>query len=87
MYASVRTLAVAAATVVGLLVGAVPTAQASAPRSAPTDDVIRVATYNVMKTTRLANKWSWSKRRLALVNTVRDASPDVLMVQEANLQR
>jgi endonuclease/exonuclease/phosphatase family metal-dependent hydrolase len=87
VYASVRTLAVAAATVVGLLVGAVPTAQASAPRSAPTDDVIRVATYNVMKTTRLANKWSWSKRRLALVNTVRDASPDVLMVQEANLQR
>ena len=32
-------------------------------------------------------KWSWSKRRVALVNTVRDASPDVLAVQEANTQR
>lgn len=87
MYASVRTLAVATAAVVGLLVGTVPVAQATVPRSAPTDDVIRVATYNVMKTTRLSAKWSWSKRRAALVNTVQDTSPDVLAIQEANLQR
>ncbi len=87
MYASVRTLAVAAATTLSLLAGTVPIAQASVPRSAPADDVIRVATYNVMKTTRLKAKWSWSKRRGALVNTVRDTSPDVLAVQEANTQR
>jgi endonuclease/exonuclease/phosphatase family metal-dependent hydrolase len=83
----VRTLAVAAATAMSLLAGGVTVAQASAPRSAPADDVIRVATYNVMKTTRLASKWSWSKRRQALVNTVRDAAPDVLLVQEVNTQR
>jgi endonuclease/exonuclease/phosphatase family metal-dependent hydrolase len=87
VYGSVRTLAVAAATTLSLLAGTVPIAQASVPRSAPADGVIRVATYNVMKTTRLKAKWSWSKRRGALVNTVRDASPDVLVVQEANTQR
>jgi endonuclease/exonuclease/phosphatase family metal-dependent hydrolase len=83
----VRTLAVTVATAMTLLAGTVSIAQASVPRSAPADDAIRVATYNVMKTTRLASKWSWSKRRVALVNTVQDAAPDVLMVQEANLQR
>lgn len=87
MYGSARTLAVAAVAAVSLLAGTVPIAQASTPRSAPADDVIRAATYNVMKTTRLKAKWSWSKRRQALLNTVRDTSPDVLMVQEANLQR
>jgi endonuclease/exonuclease/phosphatase family metal-dependent hydrolase len=83
----VRTFAVAAATALSLLAGGVTAAHAGAPRSAPAEDAIRVATYNVMKTTRLAKKWSWSKRRQALVNTVRDAAPDVLLVQEANLQR
>jgi endonuclease/exonuclease/phosphatase family metal-dependent hydrolase len=87
MYRSVRTLAVAAATAMSLLAGGVTAAQASAPMSVPADDAIRVATYNVMKTTRLAKKWSWSKRRQALVNTVRDSAPDVLLVQEANTQR
>ena len=87
VYTSVRTLAVTVATAMSLLAGSVSIAQASVPRSAPADDAIRVATYNVMKTTRLASKWSWSKRRVALVNTVQDASPDVLAVQEANLQR
>jgi endonuclease/exonuclease/phosphatase family metal-dependent hydrolase len=84
---SVRTVAVAAATAMSLFAGTVSIAQANVPRSAPADDAIRVATYNVMKTTRMKAKWSWSKRRDALVNTVRDASPDVLAVQEANLQR
>jgi endonuclease/exonuclease/phosphatase family metal-dependent hydrolase len=70
-----------------LLAGTVPIAQASVPRAAPADDVIRVATYNVMKTTRMKAKWSWSKRRAALVNTVRDSAPDVLLIQEANTQR
>jgi endonuclease/exonuclease/phosphatase family metal-dependent hydrolase len=84
---SVRALAVAAATSMSLLAGTLPIAQAAVPRSAPADDAIRVATYNVMKTTRLKAKWSWTKRRVAFVNTVRDASPDVLAVQEANLQR
>jgi endonuclease/exonuclease/phosphatase family metal-dependent hydrolase len=87
VYASVRTAAVAAAAAMSLFAGTVSVAQASTPRSAPADDAIRVATYNVMKTTRLANKWSWSKRRGAVVNTVRDVSPDVLAIQEANLQR
>jgi endonuclease/exonuclease/phosphatase family metal-dependent hydrolase len=87
VYAPVRTLAVAAVTALSLVAGTVSIAQASVPRSAPADDAIRVATYNVMKTTRLSAKWSWSKRRVALVNTVQEASPDVLAVQEANLQR
>ncbi len=87
VYASVRTMAVAAATAMTLIAGTASIAQAGVPRSAPADDVVRVATYNVMKTTRMKAKWSWSKRRVALVNTVRDASPDVLAVQEANTQR
>jgi endonuclease/exonuclease/phosphatase family metal-dependent hydrolase len=87
VHTSMRTFAVAAATAMSLLAGGVTAAQASAPTSAPADDAIRVATYNVMKTTRLAKKWSWSKRRQALVNTVRASAPDVLLVQEANLQR
>ncbi len=87
MHGSLRTLAVAAATAMSLLAGTAPIAQAIVPSSAPADDAIRVATYNVMKTTRMKAKWSWSKRRSALVNTVRDAAPDVLLVQEANTQR
>lgn len=87
MYGSLRTLAVAAATAMSLLAGTVSVAEAAAPRSAPAGDVIRVATYNVMKTTRMKAKWSWTKRRAALVNTVRDAAPDVLLIQEANTQR
>jgi len=70
-----------------LFAGTVSIAQANVATSAPADDAIRVATYNVMKTTRMKAKWSWSKRRIALVNTVREASPDVLAVQEANTQR
>ena len=49
MNASVRIVAVAAATAVSLLAGTVSVAQAGVPRSAPADDAIRVATYNVMK--------------------------------------
>ncbi|MGB8021458.1 MAG: endonuclease/exonuclease/phosphatase family protein [Candidatus Nanopelagicales bacterium] len=56
-------------------------------RNAPAANAVRVATYNVMKTSRMASRWSWSKRRNALRNTVRAASPDVLAVQEANTQR
>ena len=87
MHASVRTIAVAAATSMTLLAGTMSVAEASVPRSAPAGDVIRVATYNVMKTTRMKAKWSWTKRRVALVNTVQDATPDVLLIQEANTQR
>jgi endonuclease/exonuclease/phosphatase family metal-dependent hydrolase len=83
----VRNFAVATAATMSLLAGTASVAQANVPSSAPADGAIRVATYNIMKTTRLAAKWSWSKRRLAMVNTVRAAAPDVLAVQEANLQR
>lgn len=45
---------------------------------------VRVATYNICKSTCGTGKHSWAKRRKALVNEVRRADPDVLAVQEAN---
>ena len=86
MYLTVRSVAVAA-TALCLLAGTAPVSQADAQRPEPAENAVRVATYNVMKTTRMPAKWPWSKRRAALVRTVEDASPDVLVVQEANTQR
>jgi endonuclease/exonuclease/phosphatase family metal-dependent hydrolase len=57
-----------------------------APRSAPSDGTLRVATYNVCKKACGKGRFSWANRRVALVNAVRAADPDVLAVQEANTQ-
>lgn len=61
----------------------------SSPTLAPTavsDPVVRVATYNVCKTTCGKGKYRYANRRLALVRIVDDVHPDVLAVQEANTQ-
>lgn len=51
-----------------------------------TDDLprttITAATYNVCKVN-CSRKYSWARRRSAVVRTVHDAAPDVLAVQEA----
>ncbi len=62
-------------------------ALATSSRPAPAANAVRVATYNVMKSTRLKSRWPWGARRVALLNTVRAARPDVLLVQEANTQK
>ena len=51
-----------------------------APRSAPTDGALRVATYNVCKKACGKGRFNWANRRYALVNAVRAADPDVLAV-------
>jgi endonuclease/exonuclease/phosphatase family metal-dependent hydrolase len=58
-----------------------PTRQAAAPRA------VRVATYNVCKSTCGKGRYSWLYRRGALLNQVRWTDPDVLNVQEANTTR
>jgi endonuclease/exonuclease/phosphatase family metal-dependent hydrolase len=72
--------AVAVLTAVGLL-GQMP---ASAKRV--TDDQSRitltVATYNVCKVN-CSRTYRWAQRRHAVVRTIRNASPDVLAIQEA----
>ncbi|MGB7982809.1 MAG: endonuclease/exonuclease/phosphatase family protein, partial [Candidatus Nanopelagicales bacterium] len=60
---------------------------ATTARPAPAANAVRVATYNVMKTSALKSRWPWGSRRVALANTVRAARPDVLLVQEANTQK
>lgn len=87
MIRTLRTLAVASATAMALVTGMVTTTPAGAASPPPAGDAVRVATYNVMKTSKAGGKQSWAKRRVALVNTVRDAAPDVLLVQEVNTQK
>ena len=69
-----------------VLAGA-PTAASAATRPAPADSAVRVASYNILHVTSGTGKKSWAHRRKALVRTVRAASPDVLLVQEANTQK
>ncbi len=88
MSRSIRTVALTAIAAASLLVGPAPLGQAAAPPSeAPGAGVVRVATYNVLKSNARGGKWSWAKRRKRLVRKVRSASPDVLLVQEANTQK
>jgi endonuclease/exonuclease/phosphatase family metal-dependent hydrolase len=55
--------------------------------SIPIPSSVRVATYNICKSTCGKGRYSWGKRRVALVRTVEDESPDVLALQEANTGR
>lgn len=86
MSRTLRAIAAAALMVAGLLAGA-PTAASAATRPAPADSAVRVASYNILHVTSGTGKKSWAHRRKALVRTVRAASPDVLLVQEANTQK
>lgn len=64
-----------------------PTAGSNAPsaiRPAAASHAVRVATYNICKSTCGKGRYSWANRRNALVNQVRWTDPDVLNVQEAN---
>jgi endonuclease/exonuclease/phosphatase family metal-dependent hydrolase len=65
--------------------GAAP-APTTVRAAAVSDGALRVATYNIAKTTLRGGKWAWANRRVALVNAVAAASPDVLLIQEANTQ-
>jgi endonuclease/exonuclease/phosphatase family metal-dependent hydrolase len=65
---------------------AAPTLQAQRA-SAPPAGALRVATFNVAKSTVRTRGFHWGVRRLALVRVVNATRPDVLMVQEANTQR
>ena len=92
MTRTIRALTAALASA-SLLVGTAAAATAApTPALAPTptavavDGALRVATYNIAKTTLRGGKWAWANRRVALVNAVAAASPDVLLVQEANTQ-
>lgn len=84
----IGTLLATAVATTGLLVGAAAPASAapaSAPvRADPAAGAIRVATYNICKTSCGRGRFGWAKRRIALVNAVRAADPDVLAIQEAN---
>ncbi len=62
-------------------------ALSTSARPAPAANAVRVATYNVMKSTRLKSRWPWGSRRVALANTAIAARPDVLLIQEANTQK
>ena len=55
MYLTVRSVAVAA-TALCLLAGTAPVSQADAQRPEPAENAVRVATYNVMKTTRMRSE-------------------------------
>lgn len=88
MPSTIRTVAAALIGVAGLLAGPAAVGQAApAPRTATAADEVRVATYNIAKSTLGKGRFAWESRRGALVNNVRAASPDVLLVQEANTQK
>jgi endonuclease/exonuclease/phosphatase family metal-dependent hydrolase len=65
---------------------AAPTAR-TAPASAPIPGALRVATFNIAKSTIRTRGFHWGVRRVALANVVNATRPDVLMVQEANTQK
>lgn len=77
-------------TTTGLLAAGAPATQASAPPVAAPQPAavvvvpVRVASYNVCKSTCGSGTFTWTYRRLALLRTVRAKKPDVLAVQEAN---
>jgi endonuclease/exonuclease/phosphatase family metal-dependent hydrolase len=85
----IATVTAAALATAGLLAGTAPAGRAApAPtRSTPADGAIRVATYNICKTTCGRGRFGWANRRVAMVNAIRSADPDVLALQEANTQR
>lgn len=56
-------------------------------QSPAADTPIRVATYNICKVKCGSGPFAWEFRRLAMVRTVAEAAPDVLLVQEANTQK
>lgn len=92
MLRNLRTFGIAALTSTALLAPAIPTSVTAATlpatgavrSAASTSSVVHVATYNIAKSTIGKGKFSWSHRRKALVRAVNSASPDVLLVQEAN---
>jgi endonuclease/exonuclease/phosphatase family metal-dependent hydrolase len=92
---AVAALAVAALVATPATAGAVapPAASgavvaAAAPRAnGPAAGALRVATFNVAKSTIRTRGFHWGVRRQALVNVVNATRPDVLMVQEANTQK
>jgi endonuclease/exonuclease/phosphatase family metal-dependent hydrolase len=88
MPSTIRTVAAALVGVAGLLAGPAAVGQATAaPRAATAADEVRVATYNIAKSTLGKGRFAWANRRVALMNNVRAARPDVLLVQEANTQK
>jgi endonuclease/exonuclease/phosphatase family metal-dependent hydrolase len=88
MTRTLRTAVAAAATAAFLVSTSGTATQAMAPTpSAPSAGTVRVATYNVAKSTLRKGKWSWTNRRVKLVRAVAAADPDVLLVQEANTQK
>lgn len=87
MHRSLRTLVVACATSIALVAGTATAAPEVDHRPAPAQDVVRVATLNVLKVLNVTGKRSWEKRRVRMKHLVAETSPDVLMVQEANTKR
>ncbi len=89
MTRALRTMLVAAMAATFLAPATGSAVQAAAPtRSEPAASNVRVATYNIAKTTlRKKGRFSWTNRRVALARAVAAARPDVLLVQEANTQK
>lgn len=89
MSRALRTMLVATMAATFLVPATGSAAQAVVPtRADPAASNVRVATYNIAKTTlRKKGKFSWKNRRVALVRAVASAHPDVLLVQEANTQK
>lgn len=63
------------------------TASTVAPRAAVPADSLRVAAYNICKSTCGSGPFAWLHRRTALVREVRWADPDVLALQEATTRK
>lgn len=88
MTRALRTLTAAALSTALLVPAAATTSQAAPPpTSEQSAGTVRVATYNIGKSTLRKGKWSWSKRRAKLVRAVAATRPEVLLVQEANTQK
>ena len=64
-----------------------PSAANGYVRPAAQAGAVRMATYNICKSTCGTGRHAWAYRRAALINEVRWANPDVLAVQEANTRK
>ena len=85
MHVALRTVVVATATALTLVAGPAASSQATEVRPATAAESLRVATFNIQKAQ--GSKRSWKKRRVALVRTVNDTRPDVLLIQEASTKK
>lgn len=71
------------ATIVAALAVVLPTPAANAAKRTTTDGpALRVATYNVCKTTCKGGKWSWANRRGNVANILAALNADVIATQE-----